>query len=62
MDLKRRYRLGYEVLVKEVHGSFAWRRFCRLSLEERVPDATTLIKLSHKYGDDILRELNDACY
>ncbi|MBI4303951.1 MAG: transposase [Chloroflexi bacterium] len=60
MYLKRRYGLGYETLVKEVHDSFTWRRFCRLSLEERVPDATTLIKLSHKYGDDTLRDLNDA--
>ncbi len=60
MYLKRRYQLGYETLVKEVHDSFTWRRFCRLSLEERVPDDTTLIKLSHKYGDDTLRDLNDA--
>ena len=59
MYLKRRYQLGYETLVKEVHDSFTWRRFCRLSLEERVPDATTLIKLSHKYGEEILRDLND---
>lgn len=60
MYLKRRYKIGYETLVKEVHDSFAWRRFCRLSLEESVPDDTTLIKLTHKYGDEILRELNDA--
>jgi IS5 family transposase len=60
MYLKRRYRMGYETLVKEVHDSFAWRRFCHLALDDRVPDSTTLIKLSHKYGDDTLRELNDA--
>ena len=60
MYLKRRYQLGYETLVKEVHDSFTWRRFCRLSLEERVPDATTLIKLSHKYDEETLRDLNDA--
>lgn len=60
MYLKRRYKLGYETLVKEVKDSFAWRSFCRLSLEDRVPDDTTLIKLSHKYGDDTLRDLNDA--
>ena len=60
MYLKRRYKMGYETLVKEVHDSFAWRRFCRLSLEGKVPDDTTLIKLTHKYGDDTLRELNDA--
>lgn len=60
MYLKRRYELGYETLVKEVKDSFTWRRFCRLSLEDRVPDDTTLIKLSHKYGEDSLRDLNDA--
>src|SRR3990172_9285178 len=60
MYLKRRYELGYETLVREVKDSLTWRRFCRLSLEGRVPDDTTLIKLSHKYGDDTLRELNDA--
>lgn len=60
MYLKRRYQLGYETLVKEVRDSFAWRRFCHLSLEDPVPDDTTLIKLSKKYGEATLRELNDA--
>ena len=60
MYLKRRYELGYETLVREVKDSLTWRRFCHLSLEGRVPDDTTLIKLSHKYGDDTLCELNDA--
>ena len=60
MYLKRRYQLGYETLVKEVKDSFSWRSFCRLSFEDRVPDDTTLIKLSHKYGEGTLRELNDA--
>lgn len=60
MYLKRRYQLGYETLVKEVSDSFAWRRFCKLSLEEPVPDDTTLIKLTRKYGEGILRELNEA--
>ncbi len=60
MYLKRRYKLGYETLVKEVKDSFTWRCFCHLSLEDRVPDDTTLIKLTHKYGEDTLRDLNDA--
>jgi len=60
MYLKRRYELGYETLVQEVKDSLTWRSFCRLSLEDRVPDDTTLIKLSHKYGDDTLLDLNDA--
>jgi IS5 family transposase len=60
MYLKRRYELGYETLVKEVKDSFTWRCFCRLSLEDRVPNDTTLIKLTHKYGEDIIGDLNDA--
>lgn len=60
MYLKRRYGLGYETLVKEVKDSLTWRVFCHLSLEDRVPDDTTLIKLTRKYGDDTLRDLNDA--
>jgi IS5 family transposase len=60
MYLKRRYKLGYETLVKEVSDSFMWRRFCHISVEDRVPDDTTLIKLTKKYGEDTLDELNDA--
>jgi IS5 family transposase len=60
MYLKHRYGLGYEVLVKEVSDSLAWRRFCHLTLGDRVPDSTTLIKLTHKYGEDTVRALNDA--
>ncbi len=60
MYLKHRYGLGYEVLVKEVSDSFAWRRFCHLTLGDRVPDSTTLIKLTHKYGADTVDALNDA--
>jgi IS5 family transposase len=60
MYLKRRYQLGYEVLVKEVKDSFTWRRFCHLSLSDRVPDSTTLIKLTHKYGEGTVHALNDS--
>jgi len=60
MYLKRRYQLGYEVLAKEVSDSLAWRHFCHLALDDRVPDSTTLIKLTHKYGADTVRSLNDA--
>ena len=60
MYLKHRYGLGYEVLVKEVSDSLAWRRFCHLALDDRVADSTTLIKLTHKYGADTVRALNDA--
>jgi len=60
MYLKYRYQLGYEVLVKEVKDSFAWRRFCHLSLDEKVPESTTLIKLTHKYGEETVKALNEA--
>jgi len=60
MYLKRRYQLGYETVVKEVADSFSWRRFCHLAIDDPVPEATTLIKLTHKYGEAMLRDLNDA--
>jgi len=60
MYLKYRYQMGYEVLVKEVSDSFAWRRFCHLSLEDKVPESSTLIKLTHKYGEVTVKALNDA--
>jgi transposase, IS5 family len=37
MVLKARYRWGYRVLVAEVSDSIHLRRFCRISLGERVP-------------------------
>ncbi|MFC1903156.1 transposase, partial [Chloroflexota bacterium] len=60
MYLKHRYGLGCEVLVKEAGDSLAWRRFCHLTLGDRVPNSTTLIKLTHKYGADTVATLNDA--
>ena len=60
MYLKHRYQLGYEVLVKEVSDSLVWRRFCHLDLGDHVPDSTTLIKLTHKYGEETVHSLNDA--
>ena len=60
MYLKRRYGLGYESLVKEVKDSFSWRRFCQLSFNDPVPDSSTLIKLTHKYGEEMVKALNDT--
>ena len=58
MYLKHRYRLGYEMLVREVTDSLHWRRFCLLALDAPVPHPTTLSKLTRKYGPDVLHELN----
>ncbi|RLC61203.1 MAG: ISNCY family transposase [Chloroflexi bacterium] len=60
MYLKRRYKLGYEALVKEVNDSFTWRFFCHIPLNNRAPDDTTLIKLTKKYGENTLDKLNYA--
>ncbi len=58
MYLKHRYRLGYEMLVREVTDSLHWRCFCHLALDAPVPHSTTLSKLTRKYGPDIVHELN----
>lgn len=51
MVLKRKYNLGYESLVKEVGDSFTWRRFCRIALDESMPDPSTLIYARKRYGE-----------
>jgi transposase, IS5 family len=58
MYLKHRYRLGYELLVREVTDSLHWRRFCHVALEAPVPHATTLSKLTRKYGPEVVHDLN----
>lgn len=59
MYLKFRYELGYEVLADEVKDSIQWRRFCRISLDKKVPDSTTLIKLTKRYGHETIDNLNE---
>src|SRR6059036_1274990 len=58
MYLKHRYGMGYETLCKEVADSFTWRRFCRIAIGGRVPDPTTLMKLTKRLGPELLDELN----
>src|SRR3989449_9716665 len=58
MYLKYRYGLGYETLCREVADSFTWRRFCRIAVDGRVPDPSTLMKLTKRLGPGLLEELN----
>ncbi len=58
MYLKHRHGLGYETLCAEVSDSFTWRRFCRIAFDARVPDPTTLMKLTKRLGPVLLEELN----
>jgi transposase, IS5 family len=60
MFLKFRYRLGYEVLCREVADSISWQRFCRIPFGIRVPHPTTLMKITTRCGDDAVAGLNEA--
>jgi transposase, IS5 family len=60
MFLKFRYRLGYELLCREVTDSISWQRFCRIPLGGQVPHPTTLVKLTRRLGEPTVRELNQA--
>jgi IS5 family transposase len=57
MVLKQRYRWGYRTLVAEVSDSIHLRRFCRISLIERVPDESTIRKLTRRFGAETVAEL-----
>ena len=57
MVLKARYRWGYRTLVAEVSDSIHLRRFCRISLSERVPDESTVRKLTRRLGSETVAEL-----
>jgi IS5 family transposase len=60
MVLKHKYGLGYESLVKEVGDSITWRMFCRIAIDEPMPDPSTLIYARKRYGDKIMEDLNAA--
>lgn len=59
MYLKHRYSLGYETLVKEVSDSIKWRTFCKLKLSDPMPDSTTLIKATQRYGEKVVKKINE---
>lgn len=58
MYLKFRWGLSYEEVETEVKERLPWRYFCRLSLMDPVPDATTLIKLNQRFGEKRIASLN----
>jgi IS5 family transposase len=60
MVLKHRYRWGYRTLVAEVSDSIHLRRFCLISLSERVPDESTVRKLTRRIGAETVSELTRA--
>ncbi len=60
MVLKHRYGYGYRSLVAEVSDSIHLRRFCRIALTDRVPDESTVRKLTRRIGAETVNELTRA--
>src|SRR5216683_796283 len=54
--LKHLYDWSFVECEREVRGSLVYRAFCRIDCE-RVPDAKTLIRLSHLLGADVLKKV-----
>jgi len=57
MYLKYRYGLGYETLVKDISDSIKWRTFCKFKLGDPLPDPTTLLKTTRRYGEGTVKEV-----
>ncbi len=57
MVVKQRSGWGYETLVKEVSDSLHLRRFCLIALDARVPDESTVRKLTRRLGPEVVAEL-----
>ena len=57
MLLKQRHGWGYRTLLGEVSDSIHLRRFCRIALSERVPDESTVRKLTRRIGPETVNEL-----
>ena len=57
MIVKHRSGWGYETLVREVSDSLHLRRFCRIGMTERVPDESTVRKLTRRLGAEVVHEI-----
>jgi IS5 family transposase len=60
MYLRFRYHLGFETLCAEVTDSLSWRRFCRIGPYGRVPNPSTLMKITTRCGEKAVAGLNAA--
>lgn len=58
MYLKGRHQLGYESLVEELATNIKWRRFCQITLDQPILHSTTFIRLTQKYGPEIIDAVN----
>ena len=58
MYIKRMYSFSYEILQQRVSDSIKWRRFCHIPLDSKVPDGSTLCKLTKLFGNVSFDKLN----
>ncbi len=59
MFLKYHRGMSYEDLSIEVMRNLMYRVFCHIPLEQKVPDATALMKITTKYGEEVISEINE---
>jgi transposase, IS5 family len=57
MVIKQRTGWGYETLMREVSDSIHLRRFCLIGCGERVPDESTVRKLTRRLGAAVVNEI-----
>jgi len=57
MVVKQRTGWGYETLVREVSDSLHLRRFCLVGIDRRVPDESTIRKLTRRLGHETVDEI-----
>jgi IS5 family transposase len=57
MVIKQRSGWGYETLVREVSDSLHLRRFCLIAIDRRVPDESTVRKLTRRLGAEAVNEI-----
>lgn len=57
MVIKHRTGWGYETLAREVSDSLHLRRFCWIALDQRVPDESTVRKLTRRLGSAVVDEI-----
>ncbi|GAU79910.1 transposase [Fusibacter sp. 3D3] len=59
MVLKFFLCISYEDLSEIVTKTPMYKRFCHIPLEMDAPTDTAMMKITKKYGEEIIRELND---
>jgi IS5 family transposase len=58
--VKWRTGWGYETLVREVSDSLHLRRFWLIGIDQRVPEESTIRKLTRRLGPEVVAELTRA--